>query len=66
MMACQDQGAIIPGTATVKFDTNDGPLGPANPTRIASSNRGHVKSPRCLSSCRWTSTRSYRVSRGVN
>lgn len=50
MTACQDQDVVTRGTATVKFDTNDGPPGLANPTRIASSNRGHVKSPRCLSS----------------
>lgn len=48
MTACQDQGAA-PGTATVKFDTSDGPPGPANPTRIASSSRGLAKSPHCLS-----------------
>lgn len=48
MTAYQDQDAV-PGTATVRYDTSDGPPGLANPMRTASLNRGHVKSPRYLS-----------------
>lgn len=53
MTACQDQDAVRE-TATARCDTSDGPPGPAKPTRIASLNRGRVKSPRCLSPWWWT------------
>lgn len=49
MTAYQDQVAV-PGIAMVRYDTSDGPPGLANPTRTASLNRGHVKSPRYLRS----------------
>ncbi|KYM92505.1 hypothetical protein ALC53_00961 [Atta colombica] len=43
-----DQDAVL-GTATARYDTNDGPPGLVNPMRIASLNRGRVKLPHCLS-----------------
>ncbi|KYQ55642.1 hypothetical protein ALC60_05461, partial [Trachymyrmex zeteki] len=43
-----DENAVA-GTATMRYDSNDGPPGLVNAMRIASLNRGRVKSPHYFS-----------------